>query len=175
MSDTALTILGMIAAFITAAMTTFFSEPVKNWFAEKNKLNSIRLSLYKEIAQNAFNIRRTIGAFDETIISELSNTVVSNKCYKNILEHNVGEYYRLDDVISIDAVYYWINFMLQPSTFSQKNHGELIRKYGLFFIKSVSDNLKNGKLSKKVMKEAVGKEDLQELIEPKIVTKYKPS
>jgi len=101
MDNTTLTILGMIAAFITASVTAFLAEPVKTYFAERAKLQNIRLSLYKEIAQNFFMVESNLSKNES--ISPLSEHAISIKCYKNVIENNVGEYYRLDDLLVIDS------------------------------------------------------------------------
>ena len=48
MDNTTLTILGMLAAFITA----FLAEPIKNSIENKNKLNKLKLAIYKELIMN---------------------------------------------------------------------------------------------------------------------------
>ncbi len=37
MDNTTLTIIGMMAAFITASVTAFLAEPVKTYFENKNR------------------------------------------------------------------------------------------------------------------------------------------
>ena len=167
MNDTVVAILGVVAGFIAA----FFAEPVKSWFAEKAKLQNIRLSLYKEIAQNLFFLNSLINSLNDGDTSDIFDWLVlenwiSNKCYNSIIENSVDEFYRLDEVIYIDAAYKWINLLLQTSGNSEEVFGDRVSNYTYNYIDFVSVGMKQGMLNGKVMLRAVGKKRMNELLNP---------
>lgn len=171
MDNTVLTIIGMIAAFITASVTAFLAEPVKSYFVEKTKLQNIRLSLYKEIAQNSFFLNSLVKAYDDENIDLVLDWMmfenwVSTKCYDGIVKQSVDDYYRLDDVIFIDTIYKWIKMLIIKSERSEEIFGEDSRDYAIHFVEDVSDGLKSGMLNKKIMLRAVSEKRIDELLNP---------
>jgi hypothetical protein len=106
MDNTTLTILGMIAAFLTASITPILTESVKNRSQHKNRLHSLRVALYKEIWNNVRVLTAiTSNKPDEAkpqIVENLQNHALRIECYKQVLQNEVTLFYELKEADAIN-------------------------------------------------------------------------
>src|SRR3989304_291447 len=103
MSDTTVTIIGMIAAFLTAIL----AEPAKNYFQNMGKLHNLRIALYKEMVHN-YNILRRFVLDDfgsEFPPGEyLARHALRTECYKNAIQNELSLFYQLDEANLINSL-----------------------------------------------------------------------
>ena len=153
MSDTAVAILGVVVGFITA----FFAEPVKNYFAERRRLEYIRLSLYKEIIGNFFSLMSLPKDFlaEYLVVDKHLLISVTNKYYNYVIENRIEDYYRLDDTMMIDVLYKYINLMLLPDDELDKMGLFSYSEYKELYNQTVITYLKKGMFNKKLLSKIV--------------------
>ncbi len=107
MSDTALTIIGMIAAFITASVTSFLAEPVKNYVENRIKLRNLRIALYKELINNyyaltAFTVSNQSDFFTPEYVARHE---LRTECYKQTLQDELTLFYQLVEANMVNVLY----------------------------------------------------------------------
>jgi hypothetical protein len=109
MDETRLTIIGMIAAFITASVTPILTESVKNYYQHKHRLQSLRIALYKEMYNNYF-ILRDFDVSKQDVNSAISFIVnlrqhgIRQECYKHALQNELPLFYELTESQLINAL-----------------------------------------------------------------------
>jgi hypothetical protein len=102
MDNTTLTIIGMIAAFLTASITPILTEAVKNDFQHRTKLQNLRIALYKEMYNN-YSMMRGIDVSNDAIdmaittISNLRQHAVRLECYEHTLQNEMTLFYELKE------------------------------------------------------------------------------
>lgn len=112
MDNTTVTIIGMIAAFMTAFITSFFAEPVKNYFQHKTKLHHLRMALYKELVSNYLLLEVFDGKdTDANTLSIYAEIAIRNESYKHALEKNLTEFYELREAMAINSLYGTLNML----------------------------------------------------------------
>jgi hypothetical protein len=107
MENTALTILGMIAAFLTASITPVLTESVKNYMQHKAKLRALRVALYKEIWNNVVSMthfpHRDIECKLE-LGDELTKHALRKECYEHALKNELTLFYELKEADLINRL-----------------------------------------------------------------------
>ena len=107
MEQTTVTIIGMIAAFITASVTAFLAEPVKTFFQNRAKLKNLRIALYKEMVHN-YNILKSFVLDDfssEFPTGEyLARHALRTECYKNAVQNELSFFYQLDEANLVNSL-----------------------------------------------------------------------
>ena len=111
MSDTTMTIIGMIAAFITASVTAFFAEPTKLYFQNRARLNNLRLALYKEMVYNFLwldFVER--GNWDEQSDASVTSVIeiegnTRRECYEQAITSQLDAFYQLKEAILFNDIY----------------------------------------------------------------------
>jgi hypothetical protein len=187
MSDTAIAIIGVVAGFITA----FFAEPVKIYFQNKARLNTLRLSLYRELWHNyallntlldylyrfgfefpddaeSSEARERTLKVDDMIKTKANHYVLDwegtrTDCYEQAVKNDLYLLYQLSEVSAIRRLYYSVN---APARHSK---GEPIDwKDAIPFHKNYSDSFSSyvftGVLSKKILGKIVPKKEYKELL-----------
>ena len=112
MSDTALTVIGMIAAFVTASVTAFFAEPVKLYFQNRDKLKSLRTALYKETISNFVwldfidhgNWDRDSDLSVKIVVDQIEPNL-RDDCYRQHIATQADTFYQLKEAILFGNLY----------------------------------------------------------------------
>jgi len=102
------TIIGMIAAFITASVTPLITESVKNFLQHRTKLQQLKLALYKEMLHNFQLLRLYENATEESEIHlgiEVIQPNIRTECYKQTLERELILFYQLNEANFINLLY----------------------------------------------------------------------
>lgn len=115
MDNTTLTILGMIAAFITASITSFLGEPIKSYFENKNKLNNLRIALYKELIINYHQLNIPNEEDGKLLIDLIMQNGIRTECYRYAVENNLTLFYQLSESIVISELYNTFSLLNQDA------------------------------------------------------------
>lgn len=102
MNETTLTIIGMIAAFLTASITPIFTELVKN----RHRLQNLEIALYKEMLYN-FLALRTLDMQDIPLderVTFINNDGLRIECYKHTLQYELSLFYQLPESNTINIL-----------------------------------------------------------------------
>ncbi len=102
------TVLGMIAAFVTASVTAFLAEPLKEYFQNRTRLKNLRMALYKEIMHNYSWMDYDYDAGTDEFALILGGGAVHgfrNECFRQALANSVELFYQLDEATDINIIY----------------------------------------------------------------------
>jgi hypothetical protein len=105
MDNTTLTIIGMIAAFITASLTPIITETIKNRTEHKNKMNSLRVALYKEMFHNylmAIPANEGSASYSDLLLTE--RHAFRNECYLHALQNELALFYEMEETKQINLL-----------------------------------------------------------------------
>lgn len=104
MSDTTVTVIGMIVAFLTALITAFLAEPIKTYYQSKSDLKYLRIALYKEMFFNYQLISGWVQELkgDYTFGSSMLKNTLRAECYKHAVESQTSLFYRLHETDAIN-------------------------------------------------------------------------
>ena len=99
------TIIGMIAAFITASVTPLLTEWVKNTLQHKNKLHNLRIALYKEMLSNYVVLNIAVESENplEPRLASLRQSL-RVECYEDLLANDVSLFYQMKEALSISTL-----------------------------------------------------------------------
>jgi hypothetical protein len=169
MDNTALTILGMIAAFITASVTAFLAEPVKSYFENKRIEDNIRNALYGELLDNYHHLLWNVKNADKFQKAALktSGRIVSNECYKQVRQKDIVHYYKMYDSTAITSLNDIVNMLIELSD-EKKTEKSKIKQYqlhALLFVEAISNFVYNGYMDRKIIKSTLHEEDYFRLLE----------
>jgi hypothetical protein len=116
MSETTVTVIGMVVAFITASITTFFAEPIKDFFQTKAKIRVLRIALYKELVHNYFSLSNIDRNPSNITTAEfVARSSLRNECYNHALQNELSVFYQLDEASVINSLYNQINTIVHFS------------------------------------------------------------
>lgn len=102
MSDSTLTIIGMIVAFLTASITPIIAEAVKN----RTRLQNLEMALYREMLYNFLALRvldMQDVPLDERIVL-INNDGLRVECYKHALQNELSLFYQLAESGTINIL-----------------------------------------------------------------------
>jgi methyltransferase-like protein len=168
MDDTKLTILGMIAAFITASITSFLAEPIKSYFENTNKINQVRKALYKELVDTHMSLARHVFGKEidnKNYVDLIIQGSIQTACFKHTIQNDVTLFYQLDESGIINILYSYLSLMSNPLGLPKLEDGDtedIDKKYiqmfttlsdafiETFAVEAYSHRLDN-KLLKKIM------------------------
>jgi len=149
------TIIGMIAAFLTAS----FAESIKNYFQNKAKLQNLRIALYKEIIFNYTCLLKSDLTPDlsDRIRPSAIQRIVNIECYKQAMQNELIFFYQLsesDRISTLDGVI--INTLLlvpfsESTTEYTKISYEAFYSLALSFMENVAKDFYSGMLDKKTL------------------------
>jgi len=114
MSDTTLTIIGMIVAFLTASITPIIVEALKN----RTRLQNLETALYREMLYNFL----FLNVFDmqETPLGERASFINSDglrvECYNHALQNELPLFYSLAESGTINLLQGNIKQMIALAT-----------------------------------------------------------
>ena len=99
------TIIGMIAAFITASVTPLITDGIKNFFQHRSKLSKLRIALYKEMLINY----ETLTAFSKEEEASLhpeyiAKHAIRDEFYNHALQNELSLFYELGEVDTISLL-----------------------------------------------------------------------
>lgn len=165
MDNATLTVLGMIAAFVTA----FLAEPVKIYFETKRKESDFRKALYGELLENyhlfMWSFRNT-DKFQESALHTTSE-MVSNEVYKQIRQNEFVLYFKMYDSSSITMLNSIINKSIKISG-TKKSESTKLKIYQLnawAFVEAMSFFVYKGYLERKIIKNLLNVEEYLEFLE----------
>lgn len=130
------TIIGMIAAFITASITPIITESVKNFAQDKTKLQRLRIALYTEIVNNYYALTHfTMDGThsDSYVLSGVTKYQLRTECYKHALQNELPLFYQLKEAKLLNLIYGMVNQLMNLSN-------DLLAIYGRRGLKSASSN-----------------------------------
>lgn len=162
------TIIGMVAAFITASVTPIVTESVKNFFQHRTKLKQLKTALYKEMLNNFNLLRLYENATEESEIHlgiEVIQPNIRTECYKQTLERELILFYQLNESIYINLLY----SRLTPIV-SLVNRGEFAEPPMLLplrckhYLEGMSDYVYRGKFDDELVSTLMNKKDFQYLL-----------
>ncbi len=183
MDETTVTIIGMIAAFITASVTAFFAEPVKNYIQHRTKLHKLRMALYKEIVSNYVFLSRFYDDRPKLVESEpvvapdivvaVTGLTVRTECYKSALESYLIEFYELSETSAINSLYGTLRYLVQlPKTkllrtgknISLDEIPNMSKELADVFRETLIVRAHEGRLNKRILRKLMTKNGYDELV-----------
>lgn len=167
MDQTTITVLGMIAAFITASVTAFLAEPVKMYFQDRSSRKYLTLALYKELLHNYFLLEHVLDYSEEDsgisrdTMNILGEFNLRTECYRQAVSDQLQMFYRLEEAAEFNEVYSMLALAIQlPSmpgresedgTAEERTSSRLIARASRDFINSVARYFYSGKFNKVVL------------------------
>src|SRR5262245_21877143 len=113
-------LIGTVSGFLIA----FLAEPIKTYFTNRAKIDSLRIAIYREIAANYLLIhslkeryRGPKGMEDKAGTG--GNFIIDNlhqECYKHIIKENPVEFYQLEESDTINLIYARTNALIDLIT-----------------------------------------------------------
>lgn len=172
MNDTALTIIGMIAAFLTASITPIITESVKNYFHHRTKLRDLRIALYKEIVHDFTKIGRLEldKETDEDYFQAakyLWRHGIRLECYKNALQNELSLFYELDESLVINELQGSIGGVLVDLAVREPQENNVSRRFMLLarlYREFTAYSVYIGNLDAKILKDLVETSEYQEIM-----------
>lgn len=171
MDNTTLTILGMLAAFITAFVTAFLAEPVKSYFENKNKLQNLRIALYKELILNYILVGDYVSRAEEVgelFIDLIIQHGIRTECYKHAIQNELTLFYQLPESNLISILHNSFLVLLQKPNYDDKELNKKVRSaYTISskgFLENVAFGFYSGGLDKRLLKDLVTSNQYLELM-----------
>jgi hypothetical protein len=112
MSEIAVTIIGMIAAFITASITTFLAEPAKTYFQNRANVHNLRIALYKELFINYTGLRTLVDDADFEKYEAMIKHAIRREGYTYSLQNDISLFYQLEEAHEINVLNMMIGYAL---------------------------------------------------------------
>ncbi len=160
------TVLGMIAAFVTASVAAFLAEPIKEYFQNKTRLNNLRTALYKEMMHNYTWMDYDYEADTDDFALALGGGAIHafrNECFRLALANNVELFYQLAEAPDINIIYSVIGGT--GGEFPHRNNLQSVVQACRGYVSIVSTKFVAGQLDREVLKRIVTPVAYQSVIE----------
>jgi hypothetical protein len=171
MSDTTITVIGMIVAFITALITSFLAEPIKTHFQNKSRINSIKIALYKEMFNNYAAIMplyERVKTHDFTSFSAKHfNISLQSVCYDQLVSSDLVSLSQFRDYVHIARLYIFseqLKAALTESEHAERYIGEVL-VFCEQYISFLGSNAFYEHWDNKYLKQIMGKNNFAKMIE----------
>jgi hypothetical protein len=178
MSETTVTVIGMIVAFLTA----FLAEPVKSYFQNRAKLHNLRNALYKELIYNYVALSQYIEqqrAGRGVDYGELTQHLIRTECYKNALQNELSLFYQLDEANRINLFHGSLTRIIASA--SSEIEDSTLSHFAVSlacngFLKLFESGIYKGSIDKNTVRQLLSKTAYQEIMaRGKVVTEAKES
>jgi hypothetical protein len=161
MDETLKIIIGTLSGFIIA----FFAEPIKLFFQDRNRINNLRLSLYKELCHNYSVLEIACSEVREyAVFGTHLKYLLTNQCYTYAVSKDISSFYKLKEAMwiviankNLDGIITEQNAFID-SNLKFKEMAELY--LDSFAIAVSSEDLKSG-----LVRSVIGKEAFIKILE----------
>jgi hypothetical protein len=161
--------LKILVATLSGFVIAFFAEPMKIYFQNRNKIQNLRIALYKEIYHNYMGLK-THAEIVTKQIDQLENMMVfanyfyRTECYKQAITQELTSFYQLKEATMINALYIDLNMVLQ--TPKLKNGKDLpINAVDWMgnYMQTIANELERGCFDKRLMSKIATKQEFEEM------------
>ena len=120
----------MIAAFITASVTTFLAEPVKTFFENRTRKNNLKIILYKELLINYEGLldyiseKHDVGGVYNKLMMKHG---VRTEGFRHAMENELSLFYQLPESIDISILHNRLLALLQNTDYGDEQINTLVR------------------------------------------------
>lgn len=149
-NDPTVTIIGMIAAFITASVTAFLAEPVRTYFQNRARKQDLRVALYRE---SLYNYLYLYGAESQNVSNPFlenkflwSKTGIRSECYRQAISQDLFLFYKLPEAEDFNEMYAKLHML--SSALDTAGFLVLAKAY----IQYASHRFQTGRFDRRIMK-----------------------
>lgn len=159
--------LKVAIATISGFLIAFFAEPVKIYFQQKARKESIRRALYHELYFNYETFRKFADKQEgEFTKKELHKFVFNAKysthleAYQYYLSHDLDLYYQLAEAMTLNWLYAIVNRLLDNvrARFESKDDPVIVLNEIKTYLGAYKDAIDTGKLNKQLLIKIIGKD-----------------
>jgi|GEM_PF-2484809 len=166
--DQTLETLKIIIATVSGFIFAFFAEPVKIYFQNRNKIQNLRLALYKEIYHNYMLLRDYVQRAGHNEDFQAENLLLflpklcRTECYKQAMIQDPSFFYQLKEATMINTLYIDLAVIVEQPTLKDGS-GINIIDWVASYLDTVNGEIEFGSFDKKLMSKIATKNVFDEM------------